>query len=104
MYPVKVPHEDPNVWLGISSAHQRRIRYRLIFSLADVYVMSSISEPFSLSPLEALANNVPAVITKQSGVAEVLNHTLVAEQDLKALTWEKAACKIINVYEQTKGM
>lgn len=100
-----------------------------IFNLADVYVMSSISEPFGLSPLEALANHVPAIITKQSGVAEVLNHTLTTDfwdtddmaakvlamlkyptlrnaslknsaQDLKALTWEKTASKIVYIYKK----
>jgi glycosyltransferase involved in cell wall biosynthesis len=43
---------------------------------ADVYVMPSISEPFGLAPLEALAHEVPVIISKQSGVAEVLHHVL----------------------------
>ncbi|NNM59874.1 MAG: glycosyltransferase family 4 protein [Legionellales bacterium] len=41
---------------------------------SKVYVMPSISEPFGLSCLEALALNVPVVISKQSGAAEVLQH------------------------------
>ncbi len=49
---------------------------RRIFRMADLYVMPSVSEPFGLTPLEALANDVPVLISKQSGVAEVLKHAL----------------------------
>jgi len=38
--------------------------------------MPSISEPFGISPLEAIQSNVPVIISKQSGVAEVLNHAI----------------------------
>ncbi len=47
-----------------------------IFSLADLYVMPSVSEPFGIAPLEALSHNVPAIISKQSGVSEVLQNVL----------------------------
>ncbi len=47
-----------------------------MFQMSDVYVMPSISEPFGISPLEAMRSNVPVVISKQSGVAEILNHAL----------------------------
>lgn len=99
-----------------------------IFRLADVYVMPSVSEPFGLSALEAIANDVPAIISKQSGVKEVLNHVLVADfwdidemaakilalleyrplgqvtvanahHDLAGATWHKAAEKITHVYK-----
>ncbi len=49
---------------------------RRIFRMADLYVMPSVSEPFGLTPLEALSNDVPVLISKQSGVAEVLSHAL----------------------------
>jgi glycogen(starch) synthase len=49
---------------------------RKVFRMADLYVMPSVSEPFGIAPLEALANNVPVLISKQSGVAEVLTHAL----------------------------
>jgi glycogen synthase len=49
---------------------------RKVFQMADLYVMPSVSEPFGIAPLEALANNVPVLISKQSGVAEVLRHAL----------------------------
>ncbi len=47
-----------------------------IFRLADLYVMPSVSEPFGIAPLEALSHNVPVIISKQSGVSEVLTHVL----------------------------
>jgi glycogen(starch) synthase len=47
-----------------------------IFKMADLYVMPSVSEPFGIAPLEALSHNVPVIISKQSGVSEVLTHVL----------------------------
>ena len=47
-----------------------------MFAQSDVYVMPSVSEPFGISPLEAMKSNVPVIISKQSGVAEVLKHAL----------------------------
>jgi glycosyltransferase involved in cell wall biosynthesis len=47
-----------------------------IFKMADLYVMPSVSEPFGIAPLEALDNDVPIIISKQSGVSEVITHAL----------------------------
>ncbi len=47
-----------------------------MFLLSDVYVMPSVSEPFGISPLEAIQSNVPVIISHQSGVSEVLNFAL----------------------------
>ncbi|MBU0640088.1 MAG: glycosyltransferase [Planctomycetes bacterium] len=47
-----------------------------VFRMADLYVMPSVSEPFGITPLEALSNDVPVLISKQSGVAEMLTHAL----------------------------
>jgi len=47
-----------------------------LYQSADLFVMPSVSEPFGLVPLEALQHGTPSVITKQSGVAEVLTHAL----------------------------
>lgn len=100
-----------------------------LYRLADVYVMPSVSEPFGLSCLEALTYNVPVIISKQSGVSEVLGNVLKADywdsydmaakilalldyralametvtgsaKDLSGLTWTKTADSIINVYNE----
>jgi glycosyltransferase involved in cell wall biosynthesis len=47
-----------------------------MFQLSDVYVMPSVSEPFGISPLEAMQSSVPVIISRQSGVAEVLKHAI----------------------------
>lgn len=47
-----------------------------VFAIADVYVMPSVSEPFGIAPLEAMSHDVPAIISKSSGVSEVLTHAL----------------------------
>jgi glycosyltransferase involved in cell wall biosynthesis len=47
-----------------------------IYKMADLFVMPSVSEPFGIVPLEALENEVPVIISKQSGVSEVLKHAL----------------------------
>jgi glycosyltransferase involved in cell wall biosynthesis len=98
-----------------------------LYQLADVYVMPSVSEPFGLTCLEAVSNNIPVVISKQSGVAEVLNHVLKTDfwdsdemvnrimallnyralreesvkqssTEVKSLTWEQTADKLIKIY------
>jgi glycosyltransferase involved in cell wall biosynthesis len=100
-----------------------------MFAMSDVYVMPSVSEPFGISPLEAMRSNVPVVISKQSGVAEVLNHALKVDfWDIDALAdaiygilhydglskmfirygkaevdnliWENAAVNILEVYNK----
>ncbi len=49
--------------------------YRM-FSITDVYVMPSVSEPFGISPLEAMQSSVPVIISHQSGVSEILRHAI----------------------------
>jgi glycosyltransferase involved in cell wall biosynthesis len=100
-----------------------------LYQLTDVYVMPSVSEPFGLSCLEALSHNIPVVISKQSGVAEVLGNVLKSDhwdiddmaakilalleyralarqtvtsscRDVSRLTWDKTANNLINLYEE----
>jgi glycosyltransferase involved in cell wall biosynthesis len=47
-----------------------------MLNMSDVYIMPSVSEPFGISPLEAMQSNVPVIISKQSGVAEILTHAV----------------------------
>ena len=47
-----------------------------VFSMADVYVMPSVSEPFGIAPLEAMGHRVPVIISRNSGVSEILTHAL----------------------------
>lgn len=48
----------------------------MLLAMSDVYIMPSVSEPFGISPLEAMQSNVPVIISKQSGVAELLTHAM----------------------------
>lgn len=97
------------------------------FRMADLYVMPSVSEPFGIAPLEAISHGVPVIITKNSGVSEVLNHALKvdpwdieemankivavlrhpalastlranATSEIGAMKWDKAAGECFEVY------
>lgn len=70
-----------------------------IYQMADLYVMPSISEPFGITPLEAMRNSTPCLISKQSGVSEVIRHCL------KADFWDinKMANQIIGILSYQEG-
>lgn len=63
----------PNV---IFTDFQRGKRWRDAFAIGDLFVMPSISEPFGLTPLEAAGYGTPSLISKQSGVSEILHSCL----------------------------
>ena len=46
------------------------------YKMADIYVMPSVSEPFGITALEAMKNKAPVIVSKQSGVSEVIRHCL----------------------------
>jgi glycosyltransferase involved in cell wall biosynthesis len=100
-----------------------------LFSVSDVYCMPSVSEPFGLSAVEAAQFGIPCVISKQSGVAEVLSGALKfdywdvnkasdyiltllqdkvlrkkvvrdAAHNLKGITWSNAANRVVDAYSQ----
>ena len=100
-----------------------------MFQLSDVYIMPSVSEPFGISPLEAMRSNVPTIISHQSGVAEVLDYAVKVNywdvdamadsiyglitypalakmfsekgmEEVNNLKWFNAATKIKDVYQQ----
>jgi glycogen synthase len=75
-----------------------------LLGMTDVYCMPSVSEPFGLSALEAAQFGVPMVISKQSGVAEVLGGALsadywdvnlMAEQIIKLLKSKRLSSKVV---------
>ncbi len=99
-----------------------------VYQAADVLVMPSVSEPFGIVPLEALANGTPVLISRQSGVSEVLSHALKSDfwdtdemankivvmlkndslkntlctnggKEICNVTWSKAAQKVLGVYQ-----
>ncbi|MBQ9597781.1 MAG: glycosyltransferase family 4 protein [Bacteroidales bacterium] len=99
-----------------------------MFALSDVYVMPSISEPFGISPLEAMQTYVPSIISKQSGCAEILHYALKTDfwdvdamadaiygllnypalarvaaekghEEVNAIKWVNAAAKVKQVYQ-----
>jgi glycogen(starch) synthase len=63
----------PNV---IFTDFQRGKKWRDAFAVGDLFVMPSVSEPFGLTPLEAVGYGTPALVSKQSGVSEVLRNCL----------------------------
>lgn len=100
-----------------------------IYQAADLYVLPSVSEPFGITPLESLAQGTPVLISKQSGVSEVLSHCLKVDfwninemadkilavlkhkelhqqlqengsQEVKKISWQDSARKCIKVYSE----
>ena len=99
------------------------------FADSDVYVMPSVSEPFGISPLEAMQCGVPSIISKQSGCAEILDKCIKTDywdinamadamyslctneslheylkvegkNEVAQITWEKVGKRIYDVYNQ----
>lgn len=98
------------------------------YQLADLFIMPSVSEPFGIVALEAIQNGTPALISKQSGVAEVSEHFVQADfwdidkmteqvvhlmnaphrleelkhnamKDLSRLSWEQAGYRLKEIYD-----
>ncbi|GMV27275.1 MAG: hypothetical protein AMXMBFR58_33060 [Phycisphaerae bacterium] len=101
-----------------------------VFQMADCYVMPSVSEPFGLAALEAIHHDVPVIVSKTSGVSEVLQHVLKVDFwdidemankivavlrhpplsqtlrehgtfELHRLTWETAAERCVRAYQRS---
>lgn len=96
---------------------------------SDVYIMPSVSEPFGISPLEAMQMGVPSIISKQSGCAEILNNVIKVDywdtnaiadaiysiitypamynelrehglEEVNQIVWKKAGAKVIDIYRR----
>lgn len=103
-----------------------------MLSASDVYVMPSASEPFGISPLEAMQMGVPSIISKQSGCAEILDNVIKTDywdidamadainaivtypalynqlrqdglDEVNQITWDKAGQKVIDIYKKVLG-
>lgn len=110
---------------------QRGKRWRDAYAVADLFVMPSVSEPFGLTPLEAISYGTPVLVSKQSGVAEILNNCLKidywdinemanqiiltlqnrslqeelivnAEREYSRLSWQTAANELMHLYRVHK--
>jgi glycogen synthase len=115
----------------IFTGFQRGKNWRDAFRIADLFVMPSVSEPFGLTPLEAIPYGTPSIVSKQSGVSEVLHNCLkvdfwdtheMANQILAVvnndelrdelhknalleynrMSWNNAADKLMGMYHQHK--
>jgi glycosyltransferase involved in cell wall biosynthesis len=112
----------------IFTGFQRGKNWRDAFRIADLFVMPSVSEPFGLTPLEAIGYGTPSIVSKQSGVSEVLYNCLKVDfwdveemanqilavvnndqlrdelhanalKEYKRMSWAGAADKLINMYD-----
>jgi len=99
---------------------------------SDVYIMPSVSEPFGISPLEAMQVGTPTIISKQSGCSEILTHSIkidywdidgmadavnaiirnpamykslheLGREEVNNIRWEDAGKKVIKIYNSLLG-
>lgn len=100
-----------------------------LYQHTDLFVMPSVSEPFGIVPLEAMINGKPVIVSKQSGVSEVINHAFKvdfwdteklsaqiisllqyqelhqemsrnAQMEVEHINWDNAAAKTVGIYKQ----
>jgi glycogen synthase len=111
----------------VFTGFQRGKAWRDAYAIGDLFVMPSISEPFGLTPLEAIGYGTPALVSKQSGVSEVLTNCLKVDfwdiqemanqitavvqndalrdelhnnsvKEYERLSWNKAADRLLELY------
>ena len=104
-----------------------------LYSLADAYVMPSVSEPFGLTALEAMSYDTPVILSRQSGASEIMHHALkvdfwdverlasliisvlkypelgstlagMAKEEVRHIHWNAAAAKVMNTYRAVTGV
>lgn len=103
-----------------------------ILADSDVYIMPSVSEPFGISPLEAMQVGCPSIISHQSGCAEILTHAIktdywdidamadaiyaivkypamykslhtLGQEEVNAIRWYDAGLKVRAIYNKVLG-
>lgn len=123
--------------LGISgnmifTGFLREDKISKVYRAADLYVMPSVSEPFGITTLEAMKYNTPVLVSRQSGVSEVITHALKVDfwdiqemankmlavlehpalaetlkenccHDLDKISWKNSAERVLNVYRELVG-
>ena len=118
------------VWHDASFSVMDKDEQSDLFAAADVVVMPSVSEPFGIIPLESMSSGTPVIMSKQSGVSEVVSHALKVDfwdtdamadkilsiirhpvlkqtlsqegkRQVKDITWDKAAKKTSSIYTKT---
>lgn len=121
-------------WLGIGhkvffTRFLRGADVDRAYQMADLYVMPSVSEPFGIAPLEAIANGVPVLLSKQSGISEILKNAIKVDfwdtnqmankmiavlkhsslsqtlkengsAEMEKFRWEDAAAKVNDIYKE----
>jgi glycogen(starch) synthase len=109
-----------------------REKVERLYGMSDLYVMPSVSEPFGIAALEAMLHGVPVILSKQSGVSEVVKHalrvdfwdvhdmaskiiavltrpalvkemTVRSREDMSNIHWDAAAEKVMGVYQRVCG-
>ncbi len=122
---IKLGLADKVIFLGRVPDQEMEVFY----SIANIFVMPSVSEPFGIVALEAIASNVPTIVSTQSGVSEIIKNTFKVDfwdteqmadlilgvlnydqidkelsknayKELDNITWEKAAEKFITLYNE----
>ncbi len=122
----KVCEVSDDVYFVVSGSGDMETLQRM-YKEADLFVMPSVSEPFGLTPLESIVNGTPVMISKQSGVSELLFHSLQVDfwdvdemaskilavlsygplspclvengkKEVEGITWDDAARKCIRIY------
>lgn len=121
-------------YLGIGdkvlfSGFLRGEELKSMYKVADLYIMPSVSEPFGITPLESIASGVPVIISRQSGVSEILTHALKVDfwdtdelankivgvlrhrvlkdtmdengrKEVESISWDKVAHRCIDTYKK----
>lgn len=116
---------DKVVFAGFLRGKELSRAYRM----ADLYILPSVSEPFGITPLESMAHETPVLVSKQSGVSEVISHALKVDfwdvdemankiiavlrhpelyqtlrdngfEEIKKFSWKNAASKCVSVYSK----